>query len=487
MNTDKLFDLAAFIGCLEDLREMFPNDVTADTHLTAELIHSHGAVRLGTMLVGSDTKAGLYTTDDDRVLARAPLPYTRGLMWLEGNEGLEHQHSWVVGLHRLQRIKQLSLLAFPVRQGQSTFALDFNHTRFMHTYDVITHGLLCAHNAQVVGKSLSALTIALVIHDLFTAACGDLMKFVNYKLFDEDARLSTLLSHKPYVDMCEKLGVDPKEPLCICQQKEGTLCQIRDFADTIAYTARDLSVFLGFFGRKLISEDLYLYEKPEDQLLFEELLEFRDDASDFALLWEDLITDEHGNLVFTNSERLEKFLRVRAILFRVLYYNRQTRNVEYLLGIRLVKILLEEGVLHYNLFQGEKSDEGSIWWKVFETTGYNPSFMHDGQVGMTCEFDSFDSAKRYVESVTSGAASKNTCGLIYKWPSQTKSKVNYWRVTTPSGVKLWGEAFPEKAAGIESIMRLGDVYHVAVIKRKNLRHINQQYWLKLKGLELSVL
>lgn len=452
--------------------------------ITAKKIRKLGVIRLGTMLVGSGNFGSLYTTDHPSVMARCWLPYTGGLIWLEGDHGLEHQQSWVVDLHRLQSIKQLSLLCFPVKQGSNQHSIDFRHTRFMHTYDVISIGLLCAHNTKVAGNDLLALTIALAIHDAFTPSCGDLMKFVNYEKYDEDEQLSTLMNHKPYLKMCEELGIKPEEPIRICQEKNGLLCQIRDFADTLAYTARDLSMFLEFFGMCPPPECGEHYEDPEDQLLLEEVYKYRQDNGDFALLWEDVETDSEGNLVFTDAERLHTFLRVRAIMFRILYYNRQTRNIEYLLGIRMVKLLLEENILGHNQFIGELSDENAIWWKIFETTGYNPSYLHNGALGMTYEFTSLELARRYVQK----ESNDQKCGLIYQWPSATKSKVNYWKVKCTDGRILpWGEAYPEQAAEIEKIMWQHHGWFVSIIHREHLHEIHPKYWDKLKQLEQSAL
>ena len=143
-NTPFRFNLKEIEKCIQGLKEIsvtLPNN----KKITSQIIQSHGAIRLGTMLIGSQT---MYCTDHGDVLSRCHMPYTNGLVWYEGYGGLEHQHGSVVDISRLQNIKQLALLAFPVKQSYNSLTTDFRHTRFLHTYDVIAHGLLCAHNIR---------------------------------------------------------------------------------------------------------------------------------------------------------------------------------------------------------------------------------------------------------------------------------------------------------------------------------------------------
>lgn len=470
------FDLQAIEICRQELGEA-ARRLEDRQKITGSLIENLGMITLGTMAIGSQEKGILCTGNN--MLAHGKLPFTSGVIWAEGHGGLEHQQENVIGLGRLRSIKQLSLLGFPVKQGQLSYAIGFGHTRFLHTYDVIAIGLICAHNVGVKGKDLLALNLALAMHDVFTPACGDLMKFIDGRAFDEDSQLSTLLNHEPYLKMCGDLGIKPEEPIRICQEKNGLLCQIRDLADTLGYTAQDLSVLLSFFEPKRFRKCPDCYEDPEEQLLLEEVYALR---SDFALLWENIETDSSGNLVFTDTERLYTFLRTRAILFRIIYYNQQTRNVEYLLGIRMIKLLIEKGILEYGQFISELSDE-EIWDKVKDETGYDPSHSHNGALGTTHKFSSLDLARRYVQK----KSDENTCALIYKWPSATKSKVNYWRVKVKDRTVPWGEAYPEKAAEIEKIMRQHDGYFVSLISFNHLHEISPLYWDELKQLEQSVL
>lgn len=484
---DRRFRLGDFYECEGILSHVLAKVVPPETRITQELIGQYGAIALpGGVVIGSfRTNSNFYHTQSSAILGRSNLPYSE-LMWLEGVDSIPHQLCWVVGLARLNLIKQLSLLHFPVTQGMSISSGDFCHTRFLHTGDVVATGMLCAHNAAAAGKlklsrkDLIALCIALGIHDLFTPACGDMMKFIDPKRYDEDAQLTQLLESNPYVDMCDQLEIDPKEPVRICQEKKGVLCKIRDFADTLAYTARDLSMFLGCPALREGAPDEW-YEGAEDQMLFEKVWRLQKTVQ--LTPWEDMYANEDGDLVFTDHQKLHDFLYIRACMFRLLYYNRQTRNIEYLLGIRLVRMLIEEGVLNHDLFLNSNVEDGTIWDKVRGTTGYNPGFLNNGQLGMTHLFHSLDTAKEFVAQ----EGNDQICGLIYQWPSATKSKVGFWKVIKDGEEVFYNEAYPEDAAGIEKIMTLHKDYFVVLFRREHLHQIRPGYWAKLKQLENCVL
>ena len=473
------FDLRSFTECERSLGEISTKPQTEE-RVGYSLVERKEVIQLGDFLIGSCWKnTELYTTEHDAVFARAIMPYNHGLAWFEGRDGLAHQLSWVVGLARLQGIKQLALLSLPVDEGVGSMSVGFNHTRHFHTYDVYALGLLCAQNAGIVGKDLLALRIALLIHDLFTPACGDLMKFVNYERYDEDNLLSELLKHENYLQLCQSLGIRPEEPIRICQEDTGILCAIRNFADTYAYTMRDLERFCpGSYNTR--PQGWYI--DPIDEELFQRLCSLQDNKRFRANAWEYLRVNGNGDLIITKPKALHDFLFIRACLFRILYYNRQTRNIEYLLGIRLVKILLEKGVLKHELFHTFQGDT-SIWLMVDNEIGYNPDSLHNGSLGNTHSFDSFEEASEFVRTNTD----RNKCGLIYRWPSKTKTKVNTWKTIKNRKELPWGIAYPEQASEIERIMTFHGGYFVAIFHRRQMHEIKDNYWEELKRLEHTLL
>jgi hypothetical protein len=438
-----------------------------EERITRDLLRKKTAITLGDFILSDDHP--LYTTDHQVVFARANLPYTDGVAWFEAESGLAHQLGWTVNLGRLRGIKQLALLGPPVCQNRRQTTLTFNHDRFLHTYDVYALGMICAHNMGVKGKDLVALRLSLLVHDLFTPACGDLMKFIDKKAYDEDALLAKLLSDDRWIHLCGELGVNPAEPIRIAQKKDGVLCSIRDLADTLAYVARDLHAFHGQYP----GDWKEWYENEEDRLLEDELRSVSANPEAFTL-WESVRPGKDGSIVVNNHEKLYQFLFARACLFRLLYYHRQTRHIEYVLGIRIVKTLIEKGVFSEDDFFGERSSDERIWHKVNEETGYLCYGLHHGDRGKTWHFDTLAKARAHVGRVCERF--EGACGLIYTWPSTPKTKVGMWRVEKGGREMPWNEAYPEKAQRIEEIMRLPAGYYGSIAWRKRLPHINDKYW-----------
>lgn len=444
--------------------------------ITRELIREKQRVVLGDFVLSDD--GHFYTTDDQQIFARCPLPYTGGVAWFEGTEGLAHQLNWLVGLARLQRIKQLSLLGPPVCQGELQTTLSFDHNRFVHTYDVYAIGMVIGHNVGVAGKDFLALRLSLLVHDLFTPACGDLMKFVDRNAYDEDALLDGLLTDPSWKSVCEGLGVDPREPIRIAQEKDGILCSVRDLADTLAYVARDLWKFHGDYRGSWRD----WYEDEESKRLEDELRKVSADPK-ALMLWQN-VQKGAGSIVVDDHTALERFLFARACLFRLLYYHRQTRHIEYILGIRIVKILLSEGILSPADFFGSNGIDDLIWDKVDRVTGYLCYGLHHGDRGETRLFPTLEAAKEWV--ARSCAESPDACGLIYTWPSATKSKVASWSVVKGGREMPWSEAYPAKAKRIEEVMTLPKGYYAAVARRGRLPHIKEKYWQALRKLSQDV-
>jgi hypothetical protein len=422
-------------------------------------------------------------TDDQSVLGRAYLPYHDGIFWLEADENLARGVQYALDLCRLFNVRQLSLLGYPVCQARRQMGHDFTHNRHIHTSDVYAIGLLLAHNLGVVGDDLTALRLALLIHDGFTPAGGDAMKFVDKDAFDEDARLSELLDDEAWIELCVRCGVFPELPIRICQEKDGLLAQIRDLADTLAYVSRDLHQLAGFTREKYVPA---WHEDDETRRLAAVLGQIASIPNAFTL-WESVRRSRDGrSIVVENHRRLETFLRARALLFRLLYYNRQARNVEYIIGIRLVQELMKDGLITVDdciRSRGKCSIDELLWHFVEEQTGYNPDHWHRGQRGMTDTFQTLPEAKQNAMRWTT----KHHCAIIYRWPSATKTKTSSWLVEK-GGVEMpWSEAYPNRSADIESIMHTPTCYWVARIHRDHLSRLRPAWWKRLHELACAPL
>ena len=107
-----------------------------------------------------------------------------------------------------------------------------------------------------------------------------------------------------------------------------------DFADKIAYVARDASMF---FMR------LQLLGLVVRHGVFTKIREFVDAHPRACTVW-DSITVEDGRVVVEDGERLADFLMLRALLFRNVYYAPEARFLEHLLAKIVVQYLVDEGI-----------------------------------------------------------------------------------------------------------------------------------------------
>ncbi len=473
-NIDDRFSRADLLNAEAAIRRNgIGKDVGPEERITRTLIQRR-AVALGDFALDSSPSA--YVTDDDSVLGRCWIPYSGGIAWFESVNGLAHQLGWVLGLIRLREIRQLALLSPAVRQdeGHSQSSFGFDHNRLLHTYDVYAIGMIIAHNLGVKGRDFMALRLGLLVHDMFTSACGDLMKFVDRKRYDEDEMLSRLLEDERWTHLCSEVGIDPREPIRIDQEKDGILCSIRDLADTVAYVSRDLHMLYGYHAK-----DYSFYEEESDRLLEQELVFIADNPNAFCV-WESVRRGKNDTIVIDNHEALHKFLLARALLFKLLYYHRQTRHVEYMLAVRLIKIMMDRGHISPEDFFGERGIDNIIWDKVEEETGFRDGLFHHSANGETHFFRTLEEAQCHVRLSTMGNA--RLCGLIYAWPSATKSKTGNWNVSVGGKEMPWSEAYPDKARRVEDIMRMEKGYHVAILNRESYgpRKIKPGYWSALR-------
>ncbi len=114
---------------------------------------------------------------------------------------------------------------------------------------------------------------------------------------------------------------------------KGILGQCLDLADKTSYIARDLEAFVRGSPTSLLRcQNANLYT----------LSTFPENHQNCCALWESVsIVD--GKLVILDTDRLAHFLKLRAFLFRELYYNPFSRFFEYLIGKGAIKIMYTKG------------------------------------------------------------------------------------------------------------------------------------------------
>lgn len=257
-----------------------------------------------------------------------------GFTLLEGGIFEEAMRSFEINV--LSDRRQLGLLTDPVvtkdrMQGMCSI---FNHTRLPHVMVVGVVAALVGLRLDLSKSQLDLLRVAGVTHDTLTPAGGDSIKLIDPKGFDEDLHYPELLKRKGVKDFLERRKINT-DALVRVVQGQGLLGSILDLADKISYLSSDLKAYL---GKDL---DWWKIYPPEGYAEVHGAIE----KNPFVLdIW-DATEVRDGQLVFLDSERLSDFLRIRALMFRELYYHPGARFIEHVAGKVIVKYLYDYGKL----------------------------------------------------------------------------------------------------------------------------------------------
>lgn len=263
------------------------------------------------------------------------LPFT-GIDYLLLENGLIEKTLRTFGLFRLQRIRQLGFLTDPVvtEHGAPGLALQFDHTRYGHILDTMVIMALIARNNRLSPELQNTACVAALCHDALTPAGGDSTKLIDPAAFDEDAHFGELLAHTDWATLQNEYIVD-QTALVNAVQGQGILGTLLDLADKIAYVARDLGYYLARF--RLGGPTGY----PDSYFRVARLVE---QDQYICGIW-DAVRVVGNRVVITDTERLAQFLRLRALMFRVLYYHQGARFLEFMFAKVIVQYLYETGKL----------------------------------------------------------------------------------------------------------------------------------------------
>lgn len=259
----------------------------------------------------------------------ASLPFS-GFGYIVEEDGLTERVIKEFGLQRLSGIRQLGSLHYPTikHDGAEMLVREFPHNRFVHSLDVRAVGKLILHNNRRVEIEHTLLDIAALTHDTLTPAGGDSIKWIDQKLFDEDAHYPELMEKVNW----KKFPEAPKNSTKLLPQiilNRGVLGSVLDIADKIAYVARDLCAFY-IEGPKLDG--------------YEEIKFLLNAHRQPCSIWSSARI-ENDQLYFIQKERLINFLMVRATLFSKLYQNPSSRFKEMFVKTFVEKRLYGTGKL----------------------------------------------------------------------------------------------------------------------------------------------
>ncbi len=257
-------------------------------------------------------------------------------------------------LYRLGHIRPLGNLHDPAvfEEGFVAMGQRFNHSRYLHVNDVSALVTLMGLNNGIEHRLLKHLRVAALIHDALTPAHGDGTKAIDPALFDEDAFVATLLVGPNWEALKKKHGLS-KTLLVDIVQHRHVLGVMLDYADRIAYVARDVDAYLLRYGK---------YTRVNATREYRMLSEIVRRNPSVCSLWDTIRLDEHGAVYCDDPVKLEQFLTVRILMFRGLYYNPHARFMEYFVSHAITSVLYEKGIVSHEelLRMGDMELDGII-------------------------------------------------------------------------------------------------------------------------------
>ncbi|PIT88897.1 MAG: hypothetical protein COU27_03390 [Candidatus Levybacteria bacterium CG10_big_fil_rev_8_21_14_0_10_36_7] len=261
--------------------------------------------------------------EEDNGFMHEFLPYSDINRWIPENSVYDDvYHNAPLG--RLGNVAALSFLAYIGPAPETQYFLDYTHDRLDHSLVVAMTSEEVLKNNHLPQKLINIAILAGLLHDIATPALGDATMQMDTKNLDEEENWAAMLDEKG-MELLEKYGVSKKEMHNIIKNK-GTLGVILDITDRITYTMKDLFEVAGSPRRKL---DVNPYTKSLHAVLNE--------FPDVGNIYKDVAVDPKTEQVyFTNPERLEAFLLLRALLHQKLYLHPISQGRDL-----LVKKLLE--------------------------------------------------------------------------------------------------------------------------------------------------
>jgi len=398
-------------------------------------------------------------------------PYM-GFGYIVPDGGMAAEAAQVFHLHRLSGIKQLSFLHDPVlkENDRSAGALMFEHTRYCHVLDTHAVANVIAENVGIKDGHLNTLLTAAISHDALTPAGGDSVKLVDPAAFDEDAHYPELLVGEKWGKYRERFNID-RELLVKTIMGEGLLGHILDIADKSSYLARDVNAYL-------------MTPNPKIDARYPNLSAVADIVIKdpyVCAVWESA-RKYNGSLVFGNAERLARFLKLRALMFRGLYYNPYSRFFEYLVGKGVVKYMYQNGLVsrHDLLREQDYWIEG----KIDETLG-TYSMMH--------RFHNLDNARieEYLDvNAAAGRAAEfendhSVIVILDNFTPATNNGTRKFLVRKGNKAVEFADACPKDAEEIEGIMTFQKMVHLYFFSADDLQ-ISLAGRKKLKEIMRSV-
>ena len=237
-------------------------------------------------------------------------------------------------IFRLGGIRQLAWLTIAVTKEEAREVIPqrYEHRRLQHVLDVTAIANLLAYQTQLPEQERNTLILAALTHDTLTPAGGDTTKLLDREFFDEDKQYHTLFEDPEIRELLARYNI-PKELLNQTVLGKGVLGGLLDIADKTAYVSRDMWQI----ARRATSPLTKLAEEDRAHAL-------TNTYPNICNAWQSVYVRD-DRIVFADARALARFLELRALLFRCLYFNIDTRFSEFVVGHLILKELINTGRL----------------------------------------------------------------------------------------------------------------------------------------------
>lgn len=368
------------------------------------------------------------------------LPYT-GISFAIKDDGLHFDLCRACNVWRLSGIRQLGFLQAPSPNHDCLGSQPLSDgTRYLHTTDAMAISTLIAHNLALPESLYNTVRAAAILHDIGTPAGGDSVKLVDVQGLDEDLNFRAILARHEFGPVFERYGID-HDTLCEAILNRGLAGEILDIADKLAYTGRDIHQ-----TRHHISIGARSGVQPGLRTLEQHLERYPEVCS----IW-DCVVEHDGHAVFTEPARLAAFLRVRALMFRELYYHPRARFAEFLVSRLIVKALFRRKLVTPASLR-EMTDEELV--RLMETeygTGpYSFGRICDEDTSRVRSFATLEEARGFVATLKE----KGTMFAVIDDDRKSIKTGTHLRVVVGGRVSAFSEACPGDAREIQELAQL---------------------------------
>lgn len=253
---------------------------------------------------------------------------------------------------RLNHVRALGLLTHVSGDPENQYFVPFDHTRFFHTLLVARVGEKILRNNGIPESDIKSFIAAAILHDAATPALGDATKAVDPKNLNEEEFWPEVVNDRGW-QYIVKIGAN-RDVIGKIIKNQGTLGEILDIADRIAYVLRDAYTFQTEPGMSIL-----LSNYPGIGNIYKDVR----------------VNHKTGEIYSSNPDRLGALLMLRALLTISLYQHPLNMGRD----LKFTTILREfyspsgaEGKLSPQMLRGMTDQELMEWLE--NAQGLKPMF-----------------------------------------------------------------------------------------------------------------